>query len=436
VAREELVKVPAVLLGSRMRAKRKGLKLSQHQLGGEQFSPSYVSAVERGKIRPSLKALYILADRLGEPVAYFLQDEGAARSGDLLDETTIAAAIDILEGRPSEAINKLQGLALDGHTAAMQARVHLCLGQAYVADRQPAQAASSLLEALRLAERAGDTLAAAYARLFQGTAYYQQHKPGLALDLHRRCLQAINDGAILDLDYALQVYHWLGQDLIALGQEKDALPYFESAMKIARSSSDLRSLASALWAISARHKQANDAFYAHMYAQRSLNALEALHMLSTAASIHNTYGVVLGSAGQKETAEGLFREALAVGEHISDSGVSATATINLGELASEKQDYTQAEALISRGVEQATALGDNLVAGQGLLSLAQTYAAQARRADAEAQFMAAIARLERTGASNALSKAFFRYGQALVAWGESDKGSQYLERAYLQSHKA
>jgi transcriptional regulator with XRE-family HTH domain len=42
------------------------------QLGGDDFSRSYLSAMERGKCRASVRALTILARRLGLPVSHFV----------------------------------------------------------------------------------------------------------------------------------------------------------------------------------------------------------------------------------------------------------------------------------------------------------------------------------------------------------------------------
>ena len=323
MAREELVKVPAVILGGRLRAKRKGLRMSQHQLGGEDFSPSYVSAVERGKIRPSLKALYILADRLGEPVTYFLQDEGMPRTGDVLDEMVTAASIDMFLGKAEAAIARLQTANLEGHTAEMQSHVYLCLGQAHIANHQPSEAISALQEALRLSESAGNTVLSAYARLYQGTAYFHQQKTGMALDFHRRCLQSIHDGTVNDLDFSLHVYGSLGEDLLALGQEKDALAYFDEAMQLAQNASDLRALASALWSISVSYQGSNDQVLARLYGDKSLMAFESLQMLSAAASMRNTYAAVLSNTGNKPAAERIFREAEMIGERIGDASVTA-----------------------------------------------------------------------------------------------------------------
>src|SRR5216684_9118833 len=52
-------------VGPRLRAARLAKKYTQSQLASPDFSVSYISAIERGQIHPSLRALEILARRLG-----------------------------------------------------------------------------------------------------------------------------------------------------------------------------------------------------------------------------------------------------------------------------------------------------------------------------------------------------------------------------------
>src|SRR5216683_4779109 len=51
-------------VGARLRAARLAKKYTQNQLAAPDFSVSYISAIERGQIQPSLRALEILARRL------------------------------------------------------------------------------------------------------------------------------------------------------------------------------------------------------------------------------------------------------------------------------------------------------------------------------------------------------------------------------------
>src|SRR5579885_2524576 len=66
-------KAVAARVGTNIREVRTKLGLTQAQLAAPEFSISYISAIERGKIRPSLKALSILAKRLDVPLTFLLE---------------------------------------------------------------------------------------------------------------------------------------------------------------------------------------------------------------------------------------------------------------------------------------------------------------------------------------------------------------------------
>lgn len=63
------------MIGKKIRKLRLQLGLSQTQLAGKEMTRSYISLIEKGKATPSEKTLAIIAQRLGKPVEYFLNDE-------------------------------------------------------------------------------------------------------------------------------------------------------------------------------------------------------------------------------------------------------------------------------------------------------------------------------------------------------------------------
>src|SRR5437868_8880300 len=75
-------KAVAARVGTNIREVRTKLGMTQAQLAAPEFSISYISAIERGKIRPSLKALAILAKRLDVPLTFLLEGSpgGAAQA--------------------------------------------------------------------------------------------------------------------------------------------------------------------------------------------------------------------------------------------------------------------------------------------------------------------------------------------------------------------
>ena len=61
-------------VGAKIRAARQAKKYTQSKLASPDFSVSYISAIERGQIHPSLRALEILARRLDLPSTLLLPE--------------------------------------------------------------------------------------------------------------------------------------------------------------------------------------------------------------------------------------------------------------------------------------------------------------------------------------------------------------------------
>jgi transcriptional regulator with XRE-family HTH domain len=79
-------------LGERVRALRVAQKMTQAQLAGDDFSKGFVSLVETGRTRMSLRAAAIVAERLGVSLSVLLADEDSPR-GRIGIEDTLNSAI-------------------------------------------------------------------------------------------------------------------------------------------------------------------------------------------------------------------------------------------------------------------------------------------------------------------------------------------------------
>src|SRR3989442_1647127 len=67
--------VPADTLGARVRAARQERGMSQAQLAGEELTKGFISQLESGSVRPSIRSLQLIASRLAKSLDYFLGDE-------------------------------------------------------------------------------------------------------------------------------------------------------------------------------------------------------------------------------------------------------------------------------------------------------------------------------------------------------------------------
>src|SRR5258708_13805438 len=89
----------AARVGTNIREVRTKLGLTQAQLAAPEFSISYISAIERAKIRPSLKALSILAKRLDVPLTFLLEGSPAGAA------SAMAVGSSPADSRPNHHIN-------------------------------------------------------------------------------------------------------------------------------------------------------------------------------------------------------------------------------------------------------------------------------------------------------------------------------------------
>src|SRR5436853_1815925 len=120
-------KAVAARVGTNIREVRTKLGMTQAQLAAPEFSISYISAIERGKIRPSLKALSILARRLDVPLTFLVEGSpaGAAEARAIgyspadagpdprIDIDLLHAHVQIEQGTYREAQELLEAIQLE-----------------------------------------------------------------------------------------------------------------------------------------------------------------------------------------------------------------------------------------------------------------------------------------------------------------------------------
>ena len=89
-------------IGQTIRRIRLSQGLTQSDLAGDDFSKSYISQLERGSVVPSLRALDVLAGRLGVPSTFFIEGTGKS-AGFLLKIATISCFLGELDQGPALA---------------------------------------------------------------------------------------------------------------------------------------------------------------------------------------------------------------------------------------------------------------------------------------------------------------------------------------------
>jgi transcriptional regulator with XRE-family HTH domain len=242
-----------------IRQLRRQRGMTQTELGGERFSKSYVSAVEREKIIPSYEAVRFFAEQLDQPVHDFkqlakqsaLRQSGAAQvipslsfhnENDEPDESM--ALLDmVLEGRDlsdasfSQEISALSQEAIIHLPFQKQARY--CLMKGLIVQNE-----GKLEEAQHLLERALVLSPVKYQSVILdalGTNSALAYAYQTALTYHWRALHQLEldgaDGKTSPL--LLKVELHCGDDYRALGIHVEALKHYESARQALHSTSNM-----------------------------------------------------------------------------------------------------------------------------------------------------------------------------------------------------
>ena len=112
-------------VGVRLRAARLARKLTQSQLAQPDFSVSYISAIERGQIQPSLRALEIFAQRLsissvdllakqtGQSLQVFSEKDSKNEIEQNTELQLLEAQLFLLQGNYRQAVTVLSTLSSD-----------------------------------------------------------------------------------------------------------------------------------------------------------------------------------------------------------------------------------------------------------------------------------------------------------------------------------
>jgi transcriptional regulator with XRE-family HTH domain len=236
--------IPGALgvLGERLRAIRRERGFSQDAVAKPEFTKSYVSAIERGKARPSLKALELMAARLGVTTSTLLALPSApgapdaagqaAEIADLLDQARWAVAagqaraalaqLDALEVAHGDALVSRPDLR--GSLLVLQGRAHLALGA-------PDIAQDSFQQALLLLEDDPSGEEAEEVSLLIGESYARQGLFDLALPLLERAQAAVAAGTLANPTVPGRLAADLGKAYQALGHPEQARAVYEAALR-------------------------------------------------------------------------------------------------------------------------------------------------------------------------------------------------------------
>ena len=425
-------------VGAKLKEARLAKKYTQSQLAGNDFSVSYISAIERGQIHPSLRALEIFAMRLGLSSKDLLipQAPGAsaaatsgrgASSADEFDWRILTARVMIEQGSYQASILQLQELLSFKLTGEQEILVRYLLALAFHKSGLWQESENALSPALRLAKGKHNYL---YARLLllQGMTHasLQDHGQGLALQQNNRELIEMSQSQ--DAFYAGEVYAQLGLHYLRLDRASEAQDMLVKALQATEALTDTERIEVYLQA-SQQLAESGDYTEATLSLYKCLHLLGALEDRQSRSELFHALGRAM-LAGKRDETRAYLEQAIEQAATLQDAQLNASAHIHLaawllehGEAAEARKHAQQARALLSSET-------DSLIAADAQLVLGKIEYAQKRYKAGDACFEAGLTMLERLNLREELSDNAALYAQLLEQHGDVHRAVAYWKKAF------
>ena len=491
--------ISARVLGQRIRQLRTRRGLTQQDLAGEDYSKSYISAIEQGKTRPSLEALQRIASRLEIPAGGLLDPDApgfvpadpesmprrvrrrrGVRAGESLgifdpayqDLQISQAELYLHTGRPNQALDILRSMLPEENGAAtapgtpgtprpldtqQQQRAYCLAAEAAVHSGNATEALAFVQKGIQLATRLGDREGLEQLRLLLGMAYYQADQPLSALEQHRTCLDAVNNGVVRDPNFKLRVLSNIAADYWALHDNDRAIATYRSALELLNQVNTIERQAGIFWDMAMAYGEDRHFSAARTASIRALSIYEALDNMQTVAKMESRYGNILIEMGEAEEAEEYLRHSLDLADRLNSQTDKALAMTNLARLAMTRGNLEEAQTLAAQAVETSRTAAKaakqegkaentqsnvdlpehlqgqadtNEVLASALALSGEIAAQREDTKHSDALFNEAIALLEAGEAGGKASDIYQRYAQVLAGRGKHEQASRYFEQAY------
>lgn len=438
-------KTVAKRVGDNIREVRMKLKRTQAQLAAPEFSISYISAIERGKIRPSLKALSILARRLDVPLTFLLEGnpEGVkeaqavgyspADSGpdQRIDVDLLQASVLVQQQQYEQANALLQPIQPERITIDQAYRLFFLRGQVHLGLQEYQEAVVDLRSALTQGEGLNDIEYTERARNLLGKAYFLLYNYTLAMEHHQRCYNAIESKQVMDPVFALDVYNNLASDYFRHGDLAKAVEFYHRALATMEGMNrDAQSFAQKYMEIGQSYKALGKLTMAHEYMMRSLAIYEMYDEQRLEGLSHQRLGKTLEKQNDLEGAEREYRLAIEIEQDLDDAVASSTCHTSLAELLLRQGKLPEARAEAQQALDFARAGQDAQAQGQALISLAQISHQTSKFAEADELFQQALELLDASQAHELAASAYFRYANLLEQRNEVQRSLSAIKKAY------
>ncbi|BCL81599.1 helix-turn-helix domain-containing protein [Ktedonobacteria bacterium brp13] len=433
-------------VGEKLRAARIAQHYTQSNLAAPDFSVSYISAIERGQIHPSLRALEILAARLGMSSTQLLpskaqQEERTSittalseREEDEIVLELLNAQIQILQGEATEAIALLEQVATHRLKRQHQLQQRYLLGQAYYRTGQYQESEYTLSEAVQIAKELNMQYLNLHILHQLAMTYAAMRNYSQALLAHQRCLNLLEESDIKDPFFLAQIYIQMGQHYTRLNTIDQALEMFHKALAITEKLATSQQVQAVYANLSHYHAEAKDNELATLYAYKSVQLHNQEEMTQLRSELYHYLGHAIMQIDVQQ-ARIYLDEALQNQKNLQDTLTHASLLTRNADWYYTQHDYEQAQTYAQQGYDLLASFGDLIIAADTLIVLGRIEYACQNYDEGSQHFVAGLDMLERLGSHEELANESVHYAELLEAIGKEHEAFTHFRRAFQSRQK-
>jgi HTH-type transcriptional regulator, quorum sensing regulator NprR len=413
-------------VGKRIRKARLEHEMSLAQLGGEDLSRSFLSLVESGRSRISLRALAIVAERLDMPMSYFLEDTDADKASELVVDQAEAA---LARYQPEEALKILNRGRV---TTALSPRAAWIRGSSLEETGAAREAIPVLREGLKLSEKRGDSVLTSELLYALGSALYATENYDEALTYLRRGMDSVQsdeENPMLVGKLSLQI----GNIQYVKGETEQAIAEYERARELFGSIYDLDNVGSVAAALSQSYYKRGDLAVALHYSKQSLASFRLKHDARQVAGELNNIAMRYRSLGDLDQALESATESVARAQEVDAQDLEALARSTLASINVEREEFDLAESQALMAIDLSSSDAD-LSRVDAWIVLARVYESKGQGDQVDHYFRKALNSLRENGNTGRLADAALAYSLSLKTRGQMDAALEFaLESAKVMS---
>lgn len=409
-------------VGARIRSLRTAKGLTQAQLADPLYTKAYISMLESGRTRASMKALEHIAGVLGVKPSDLLGGTSAPSTPQF---EFIEARRLIEQGKATEALPLLEALE-EGLTAADQLVRLRYLAIAYNATGQPKRAFPVIERAQRMADLLDSREEMVRVKAVLAAAHIRTYAYDEAVRLLKECIQACETGVVKDNAFHFRRLVDLALALTSQRDPRQALTLYERAITLAERFSDRTSLAALYAGMAKTYQDEGDLEAAITYNTKSLQLYEELGLIDQVACTLDNAAMLYADYGNRDRASDCLRRAAVLAQEARRDGTLASVRASEAALLARSDadrglEAAQEALKFARKVDQADAQVRALITiGEIRMT---TSPAVAKRSFQEAS------QLAEQRAPHLLRVIFDRWSHAAEARGDGDEALRLARRA-------